>query len=80
MTNTDRTFRKTPPIMVRESDGLQFEPTVQPGVVRCEACLGVVEPSKINEHKCRDWWNPESVDFGNNPEFRANKLLKPLGN
>lgn len=40
------------PLIVRESDGLQFEPTVQPGMVRCECCLQLVEPARVREHKC----------------------------
>ena len=49
------------PLLTRESDGLRFEPTVQPGMVRCEACLALVEPSKVREHVCLEWWKPEYV-------------------
>lgn len=48
----------TQPILTRESDGLRFEPTVQPGMVRCEACLALIEPSQIREHVCVEWWTP----------------------
>lgn len=48
-------------LITRESDGLRFEPTVQPGMVRCEACLMLVEPSKVREHTCIEWWTPEYV-------------------
>jgi len=44
-------------IIRRESDGLQFERCYHPGMVRCEACLQLVEPNKVREHKCVDWWN-----------------------
>lgn len=40
------------PIITRESDGLRFEPAVQPGMVRCECCMQLVEPSKVREHRC----------------------------
>lgn len=45
------------PILTRESDGLRFEPCYHPGMVRCEACLELCEPSAIKQHKCKDWWN-----------------------
>lgn len=47
------------PILTRESDGLRFEPTVQPGMVRCEACLALVDPSTIRDHICVEWWLPD---------------------
>lgn len=47
------------PILTRESDGLRFEPCYHPGMVRCEACLELVEPSTIREHICIEWWKPE---------------------
>ena len=50
-----------PPLIERASDGLRFEPTVQPGMVRCEACLQLVEPAQVEQHKCLDWWNPEGL-------------------
>lgn len=50
------------PIITRQSDGLRFEPTVQPGMVRCEACLMLCEPSAVREHKCVDWWNVDLND------------------
>ncbi len=49
------------PILTRESDGLRFEPCCHPGMVRCEACLELLEPSKVREHKCKEWWKPEFV-------------------
>lgn len=46
-------------ILTRESDGLRFEPCFHPGMVRCEACLELVEPAAIKEHQCVEWWTQE---------------------
>lgn len=49
------------PIISRSSDGLRFEPCLHPGMVRCEACLGMVEPAQVEQHKCQEWWNPDAL-------------------
>jgi len=65
------------PILTREKDGLRFEPTVQPGMVRCEACLGLVEPAAIKEHICVEWWNPEyQLNYFDEGGAPPNKILR----
>lgn len=71
----------TQPILTRESDGLRFEPTVQSGMVRCEACLELVEPSQVKEHRCTEWWNtvPTNQTEMDTYLFGPNKLLRGPG-
>ena len=66
------------PIITREKDGLRFEPTVQPGMVRCEACLELVEPSQVKEHICVEWWKPENqtFDIGVSRSFPVNSVFR----
>lgn len=50
-------------IITRESDGLRFERCLHPGMVRCEACLQLIEPSQALTHKCVEWWNETIEEY-----------------
>lgn len=67
------------PILTRESDGLRFEPTVQPGMVRCECCLGLVEPAQVREHKCGFWFDNPEIVRALHDSFAPNRLLRGSG-
>jgi hypothetical protein len=51
-------WRRREAAIVTRADGVAFERTTQPGMLRCGDCTQKIEatPAAINGHVCSRWW------------------------